>query len=208
MPKIINISGKDVKIGGDDGKIITVPIAALTFSNPKIGDEVEIFRDKKDVIVNRKKAAMKMPTLKAPASKKPFIIVGCVLAGILIVFCAIKFLPLAFDEDLRTKSSYPEYYKNLKEEKEAFAKALEACNKAAASHMSSKGITTEYEWTDLDAVNGRIEKDDDGNPYIYLPDVQPTGGNKQYKSYGARDYDCKTNITGTSVQGISILWDY
>ena len=95
---------------------------------------------------------------------------------------------------------------NLKEEKEAYAKALEACNKAAASKLKAKGVTTEYEWSDLDAVRKGVDKDDNGTAYIYFYDVQPTGGDKEYKSYGARDYDCKTNTAGSSVQDVYILW--
>ncbi len=208
MSKIINISGKVVKIGDDNGKIITVPIAALTFSNPKIGDQVEVFKDKSDVIVSLSKSKLTVPGLKAPKiSKKVLLIGGGIIAGIIVVLCAIKFLPLMFDEDLRTESTYPEYYANLKEEKEAYAKALEACNKAAESKMKAKGITVEYKWTDLDAIRKGVDKDDNEAPYIYLYDVQPTGGDTDYKSYGKRDYDCKTNTAGNNVQNVYILWD-
>ncbi len=64
MSKIINIDGKVVKIGDDNGKIITVPITDLTFSNPKVGDQVEIYKDKNDVIVNLSKTKMAIPSLK------------------------------------------------------------------------------------------------------------------------------------------------
>ena len=71
MSKIININGKVVKIGDDNGKIITVPITDLTFSNPKVGDQVEVYKDKNDVIVNLSKTKMAMPSLKKPnVSKK------------------------------------------------------------------------------------------------------------------------------------------
>lgn len=212
MSKIISISGKVVKIGDDDGKIITVPITDLTFSNPKVGDQVEVFRDKKDTIVNLSKTTMSMPNIKKlNINKKPLIILGCVLGGIILVVLAVKFVPMMLDEDLRTDSTYPEYYANLKEEKDAYARALEACNKAAVSKLKAKGITTEYEWDDVDAVRKGVDKDDDGAAYIYLYDVQPTGGDKEYKSsYGSsyvRDYDCKTNTAGSNVQNVSIYWD-
>lgn len=207
MSKIININGKVVKIGDDNGKIITVPITDLTFSNPKVGDQVEVYKDKNDVIVNLSKTKMAISSLKKPnVSKKLLVVIGCIVGAIVLVVCAIKFIPLMLDEDLRTESTYPEYYANLKEEKEAYVKALEACNKAAASKLKAKGVTTEYEWSDLDAVRKGVDKDDNGAAYIYFYDVQPTGGDKEYKSYGARDYDCKTNTAGSSVQDVYILW--
>jgi hypothetical protein len=56
MPKIISINGAKVKLGDESGKVTTVPIAALTFAGPKVGDQVEVFKDGSDVIVNRAKA--------------------------------------------------------------------------------------------------------------------------------------------------------
>lgn len=209
MSKIININGKVVKIGDDNGKIITVPITDLTFSNPKVGDQVEVYKDKNDVIVNLSKTKMAMPSLKKPnVSKKLLVVIGCIVGAIVLVVCAIKFIPLMLDEDLRTESTYPEYYANLKEEKEAYTKALEACNKAAESSLKAKGITVKYEWNDVEAVRKSVSKDDDGAAHIYLSDVQPTGGEKEYKSYGMRDYDCKTNTAGSNVQDIYVTYAY
>ena len=53
MSEIISIEGNVVKIGNDDGKIVSVPIASLNFSNPKIGDKVKVFSDKSTTIVKK-----------------------------------------------------------------------------------------------------------------------------------------------------------
>lgn len=204
MPKIISIEGAKIKLGGDDGKVTTVPIAALTFPNPKVGDQVEVFKDGDNTIVNKVKAKP-AASVKAKVSKKMLIIGAAVLGGIVLVVCGIVFLPGILDEDLRSPSSYPAFYANLKEEKEAFTKALQACNKAAESKLKSKGITTEYNWTDLDAVTKYVDDDDD-SPYIYLSRVYPTGGDMAYKD-NQRYYNCEANISGNSVNSVYILWD-
>jgi hypothetical protein len=205
MPKIISINGAKVKLGDESGKVTTVPIAALTFAGPKVGDQVEVFKDGSDVIVNRAKAqGVAMP--KVGVNKKILAIGGGVIAAIAVIVAAIYFVPRWLDKDLGTASSYPAYYANLKEEKEAFSRALQACNKAAAAKLKSNGVTTEYEWDDLDTIRKGIDSDDDVN-YIYLWDVNPTGGDTDYKSYGKRDYDCRTNIEGTNVLSVSIVWN-
>lgn len=53
MAEILTISSAEVKIGEDDGKVVTVPIASLQFSNPQVGDRVNVFRDGDDFIVRR-----------------------------------------------------------------------------------------------------------------------------------------------------------
>lgn len=53
MAKILNINGSEVKIGEDDGGVVTVPLAALQFANPREGDEVEVYRDGKDFIIRK-----------------------------------------------------------------------------------------------------------------------------------------------------------
>lgn len=53
MSEILKINGAKVKIGEDNGEVVTVPIAALQFSNPQVGDKVEVFRDDKEYIVRR-----------------------------------------------------------------------------------------------------------------------------------------------------------
>ena len=53
MAKILNINCSEVKIGEDDGGVVTVPLAALQFANPREGDEVEVYRDGKDFIIRK-----------------------------------------------------------------------------------------------------------------------------------------------------------
>ncbi len=53
MAEIININGADVKIGQDDGKVVTVPIASIKYANPREGDKVQVYKDGKDYIVQR-----------------------------------------------------------------------------------------------------------------------------------------------------------
>lgn len=57
MSEIIKINGSEVKIGEDNGEVVTVPLAALQFSNPQTGDKVEVFRDGKEYIVRRETAS-------------------------------------------------------------------------------------------------------------------------------------------------------
>lgn len=53
MAEIISINGAVVKIGLDDGKVISAPIASLDFSNPQVGDKVKVYKDDKNYIVRR-----------------------------------------------------------------------------------------------------------------------------------------------------------
>ena len=53
MAEILSINGAEVKIGEDDGKVVTTPLASLQFSNPKVGDKVDVYRDGKNFIVKR-----------------------------------------------------------------------------------------------------------------------------------------------------------
>lgn len=53
MAEILSINGAEVKIGEDDGKVVTTPIASLQFANPKVGDKVDVYRDGKNFIIKR-----------------------------------------------------------------------------------------------------------------------------------------------------------
>lgn len=53
MAEIIDVQGDKVKIGQDDGKVITVPISAIKYENPGIGDKVKVYKDGKTYIVNK-----------------------------------------------------------------------------------------------------------------------------------------------------------
>ena len=53
MNKIIKIEEEKISIGTDEGKIITVQRSAINYDKPKIGDEVKIFGEAKDMIVSK-----------------------------------------------------------------------------------------------------------------------------------------------------------
>lgn len=53
MAEIISINGAEVKIGQDDGKVATVPIASVHYANPREGDKVQVYKDGKEYIVQR-----------------------------------------------------------------------------------------------------------------------------------------------------------
>lgn len=56
MAEIIEIGDTHIKVGVS-GKILSVPVASVHFENPKVGDEVKVYRDKSDVIVMRRATA-------------------------------------------------------------------------------------------------------------------------------------------------------
>jgi TM2 domain-containing membrane protein YozV len=45
MAEIIGVDGTDVRVGTDDGSIITVPIGLIRFANPTVGQRVNVYRD-------------------------------------------------------------------------------------------------------------------------------------------------------------------
>jgi TM2 domain-containing membrane protein YozV len=53
MSEIISLEGSKVKIGLDNGKIMTAPIAAITYANPKVGDEVRAYEEGSDIVINK-----------------------------------------------------------------------------------------------------------------------------------------------------------
>lgn len=57
MSEILSINSAEVKIGEDNGKVVTVPIASLQFANPQVGDKVTVYRDGKNFIVKRDEEA-------------------------------------------------------------------------------------------------------------------------------------------------------
>lgn len=57
MAEILAINGSEVKIGKDDGEVITTPIATLQFANPKVGDKVEVYQDGDNYIIKRSECA-------------------------------------------------------------------------------------------------------------------------------------------------------
>lgn len=79
MAEILSINGAEVKIGEDDGKVITAPIATLQFANPKVGDKVEVFRDGDNFII--KKAYDAEVEGEKSINKHLFVWVACFLVG-------------------------------------------------------------------------------------------------------------------------------
>ena len=53
MAEILKITAKEVKIGDDNGKVITVPRRSINYSDPKEGDKVKIFKDGKNYIISK-----------------------------------------------------------------------------------------------------------------------------------------------------------
>jgi TM2 domain-containing membrane protein YozV len=64
MAEIIKIDGAKVKIGLNNGKITTVPIAVLAYANPVAGDEVKVYKDGDEIII--KKANQKISVEEKP----------------------------------------------------------------------------------------------------------------------------------------------
>ena len=58
MVEILKISEKEVKIGTDDGKVVTVPIGSINYDDPEEGDKVKLFKDGKEYIVARASSTM------------------------------------------------------------------------------------------------------------------------------------------------------
>lgn len=157
---------------------------------------------------NGKIRNVKSTRSKTKSKAKPIIIGGvCAVLLVVAIVCAIIFIPKAIDKDADYPSSYPDYFSNLKEEKEVFSKALDTCNKAAEAKLASKGIKTEYRETNLDIINKYVGFNDRINAAYVELGVDPTGGDTDYKNYGKRSYHCYAHISGTSVYEISIIWD-
>lgn len=53
MSEILKIEGSTVKIGMDNGKVVSVPIAYISYPNPAEGDQVKIYKDGNAYIVKK-----------------------------------------------------------------------------------------------------------------------------------------------------------
>ena len=53
MAEILKIESDKVKIGTDDGKVITAPIATIGYANPKEGDKVKVYKDGNSYIIKK-----------------------------------------------------------------------------------------------------------------------------------------------------------
>lgn len=58
MAEILKISGNEVKIGDDDGKVVTVPLKSINYNEPEVGDKVNIYKDGKEYIVTRSSSSL------------------------------------------------------------------------------------------------------------------------------------------------------
>lgn len=83
MAEILSINGAEVKIGEDDGKVITTPLASLQFSNPRVGDKVDVYRDGKNFIIKRSSncATASLVDGERSINKHIFVWIGCFLVG-------------------------------------------------------------------------------------------------------------------------------
>lgn len=86
MAEILKINEKEVKIGTDDGKVATVPIASIAYPDPQEGDKVNVYKDGSSYIV--KKAPTTMDGIYQTESngnksinKHIFVWVGTFIAG-------------------------------------------------------------------------------------------------------------------------------
>lgn len=59
MHKIIKIDETNVYIGTDEQKIITAPLTALNFDEPKLGEEVKVYSSDETIIITREEASSK-----------------------------------------------------------------------------------------------------------------------------------------------------
>lgn len=85
MAEILSINGSQVKIGEDDGKVITTPLASLQFANPQVGDKVDVYRDGKDFIIKKSGGSSSASSVPAEGersiNKHIFVWVGTFLVG-------------------------------------------------------------------------------------------------------------------------------
>ena len=80
MAEILNINGSKVKIGEDDGNVITAPLAALQFANPQVGDKVDVYRDGKEFIIKKSDDSVAADGERT-VNKHVFVWVGTFLFG-------------------------------------------------------------------------------------------------------------------------------
>ncbi|MBR3236656.1 TM2 domain-containing protein [Candidatus Saccharibacteria bacterium] len=86
MAEILKINEKEVKIGTDDGKVVTVPLSSVNYDNPREGDKVKVYKDGKDFIVTQSSSSFDdVYSTDAKGNKKinkhVFVWVGTFLLG-------------------------------------------------------------------------------------------------------------------------------
>ncbi|MBQ8985487.1 TM2 domain-containing protein [Candidatus Saccharibacteria bacterium] len=87
MAQILKIDGSTAKIGTDDGKVITVPIASIGYADPRENDNVNVYKDGKDYIVKKASTTNSFYQEDGDGSKKInkhlFVWIGTFLLGTL-----------------------------------------------------------------------------------------------------------------------------
>ncbi|MDO4398852.1 MAG: TM2 domain-containing protein [Candidatus Saccharibacteria bacterium] len=53
MAQILKIDSSEVKIGTNDGKVITVPISSIAYPDPRENDTVNVYQDGKNYIIKK-----------------------------------------------------------------------------------------------------------------------------------------------------------
>lgn len=87
MAEILKINETEVKIGTDDGQVVTVPIASIAYANPQEGDKVSLYQDGKSYIVKKTATASTVGITATTAdggksiNKHLFVWVGTFLFG-------------------------------------------------------------------------------------------------------------------------------
>lgn len=53
MSEIVSVDGGTIRVGGEDGTITNEPIAAVQYANPRVGDQVRVYRNGDEVVITR-----------------------------------------------------------------------------------------------------------------------------------------------------------
>jgi TM2 domain-containing membrane protein YozV len=70
MAEIIGVDGTEVRVGTDEGSVITVPIGLIRFANPTVGQRVNVYQDGDSHIVTA--AAPAIPAVAAAGPRTEF----------------------------------------------------------------------------------------------------------------------------------------
>ena len=85
MVEILKINGNEVKIGTDDGKVITTPISSIAYPDPQVGDKVTVYKDGNSYIIKKAASAADLYQTKANGTrsinKHVFVWVANFIAG-------------------------------------------------------------------------------------------------------------------------------
>jgi TM2 domain-containing membrane protein YozV len=70
MAEILKIEASNVKIGTDDGKVVTIPISSVAYPDPHEGDKVNLYQDDKNYIVKKANSGSGIYQESSNGSKK------------------------------------------------------------------------------------------------------------------------------------------